>query len=178
MFTSYRESAASSVGTPIRTRTGSIASMVLSHSPVTAPDNPPFTYDPMAERPSAYSVPSYLQPPPPQSHLGSHMGSHHQLTESMLPPHENRPVSDSGYGSSASPLNGSRKSSAAGLPFEPVPSLASAMEDVSLSQPFTALDEAFFDHDYNGFYTSQDNGGFEGDTLELSDDPDQWSSTT
>jgi hypothetical protein len=139
VFSRYRESIASDGFTPSGNPANCSAPAMASTSPAQAMNNSSFNNDTNAEIPTINSVPPYLQPPTPQNDIGSH----HQIDAShcVVPPHENKPSSDSGYGSSSSdlpssspPSNEVRNSGTANTAFEPHQPRGEMHLDMSLPQ--------------------------------------------
>jgi hypothetical protein len=140
VFERYRESVASDVFTPSGNPSNYNAPVMASASSSQAMDNSSFNNDPTAEMPTIDSVPPYLQPPTPQNDIGSR----HQIDAShcVVPPNENKPLSDSGYGSNSSdlpsssspPSNEARNSGTAERTFEPPQPPGEMHADMSLRQ--------------------------------------------
>lgn len=95
VFSRYKELVGSATGSPMRARTGSAASIVISSMPPA--DNMPSDKSTVTNRTTKHSPPAFLRPPPPQNHLGSQ-----PLPNAVLMPDLNKPTSDSGYASTSS----------------------------------------------------------------------------
>lgn len=104
VFSRYRESEYAGIASPTRVRKGSSASITIS--PVPADDTSLSCDNKATDAPTSHSVPSFLQPTPPQKELEPH----HLSSPAILIPAQTKPMSDSGSASSFSDLPASLSS--------------------------------------------------------------------